>query len=464
MNLGMKKTFCLLLTLFFLNMSTIQANSADVVTTVNCGTFGYFTITNDAVTGNSNCAGNVVIPNSVTAIFDSAFKSNKNITSVTFGTNVKSIGTSAFNEANVGNLVIPGNVKTIGSFAFYQANISSLRIDEGVETIYQLAFQVNKNITSLTIPNSVTYIGDGAFAQWNALTNLTLGSGLKSIGEFSFYNGLLTSLLIPKNLESIGRGSFWDQPNLTQFQVDSGNQLFSSDNQGVLYDKKKEVLIQAPYARDSIVIPASVKLIEEYAFINPYGRAAKSLPSLVIPSTVAVPGSKLLEAISKAKADADAKAKAEAEARAAAEIRAKQEADAKAKADAEVLAVIKQSYEASYSNLVRIRTEVASMFGQYPQIWTKNTVLRASLQRALDYKYVASPLQSDYNNLRDLLGGANGISGLVPDFAMAQLEVTKFRVAQAKASKPTTITCMKGKITKKVTGISPKCPAGYKKK
>jgi hypothetical protein len=50
----------------------------------------------------------------------------------------------------------------------------------------------------------------------------------KSIGEFSFYNGLLTSLLIPKNLESIGRGSFWDQPNLTQFQVDSGNQFFSS--------------------------------------------------------------------------------------------------------------------------------------------------------------------------------------------------------------------------------------------
>jgi hypothetical protein len=30
--------------------------------------------------------------------------------------------------------------------------------------------------------------------------------------------------------------------------------------------------------------------------------------------------------------------------------------------------------------------------------------------------------------------------------------------------KKITITCVKGKIVKKVTGTAPKCPAGYKKK
>jgi hypothetical protein len=30
--------------------------------------------------------------------------------------------------------------------------------------------------------------------------------------------------------------------------------------------------------------------------------------------------------------------------------------------------------------------------------------------------------------------------------------------------KKTTITCVKGKITKKVTALTPKCPSGYKKK
>jgi hypothetical protein len=32
------------------------------------------------------------------------------------------------------------------------------------------------------------------------------------------------------------------------------------------------------------------------------------------------------------------------------------------------------------------------------------------------------------------------------------------------ANKKTTITCIKGKTTRKFTGVSPKCPAGYKKK
>jgi hypothetical protein len=35
---------------------------------------------------------------------------------------------------------------------------------------------------------------------------------------------------------------------------------------------------------------------------------------------------------------------------------------------------------------------------------------------------------------------------------------------KAAASKKTTITCIKGKLTKKVTAVNPKCPAGYKKK
>jgi hypothetical protein len=39
------------------------------------------------------------------------------------------------------------------------------------------------------------------------------------------------------------------------------------------------------------------------------------------------------------------------------------------------------------------------------------------------------------------------------------------KLTQAKApAKKTTITCFKGKLTKKVTAVSPKCPAGYKKK
>ena len=36
--------------------------------------------------------------------------------------------------------------------------------------------------------------------------------------------------------------------------------------------------------------------------------------------------------------------------------------------------------------------------------------------------------------------------------------------AKEAAKKKITITCVKGKLTKKVTDVAPKCPSGYKKK
>jgi hypothetical protein len=40
----------------------------------------------------------------------------------------------------------------------------------------------------------------------------------------------------------------------------------------------------------------------------------------------------------------------------------------------------------------------------------------------------------------------------------------KAAAVKAAANKKTTITCTKGKLTKKVTAVKPKCPAGYKLK
>jgi len=48
--------------------------------------------------------------------------------------------------------------------------------------------------------------------------------------------------------------------------------------------------------------------------------------------------------------------------------------------------------------------------------------------------------------------------------AAAELKAKQDAAAKAAAVKKTTITCVKGKLTKKVTAVKPKCPAGYKKK
>jgi len=48
--------------------------------------------------------------------------------------------------------------------------------------------------------------------------------------------------------------------------------------------------------------------------------------------------------------------------------------------------------------------------------------------------------------------------------AAAELKAKQEAEAKAAATKKTTITCVKGKLTKKVTAVKPVCPAGYKKK
>jgi hypothetical protein len=48
--------------------------------------------------------------------------------------------------------------------------------------------------------------------------------------------------------------------------------------------------------------------------------------------------------------------------------------------------------------------------------------------------------------------------------AAAELKAKREAEAKAAAARKTTITCVKGKLTKKVTGVKPQCPTGYKKK
>jgi membrane protein involved in colicin uptake len=48
--------------------------------------------------------------------------------------------------------------------------------------------------------------------------------------------------------------------------------------------------------------------------------------------------------------------------------------------------------------------------------------------------------------------------------ADAEAKLKAEAAAKAASSKKVTITCVKGKLTKKVTNVSPKCPTGYKKK
>ena len=152
------------------------------------------TSTNELTTG----CKNTVIPNSVTAIGDNAFKGITGMTSIEIPNSVVSIGDNAFAFCFdlTGDLVIPNSVETVGESAFFQC--------EGLDG-------------KLVIGESVSYIGDMAFRKCShvseavslAITPPVLGNDL---GGMAFAEFGIQTLTVPCGCIEAYQNSQWYDP------------------------------------------------------------------------------------------------------------------------------------------------------------------------------------------------------------------------------------------------------------
>ena len=149
----------------------------------------------------THISGDLVIPNSVTHIGSGAFSGLKEeITSLSLPLSLLEIPEKAFFESNItGELEIPTNVKTIGKNAFASTQITGdLFIPYSVTSVGDRAFENCDKITSVTLyttPKNSTAtinkslaVGNYAFYDCTSVTGITLGSGVTSIGNYSFAN------------------------------------------------------------------------------------------------------------------------------------------------------------------------------------------------------------------------------------------------------------------------------------
>jgi hypothetical protein len=136
--------------------------------------------------------------------------------------------------------------------------------------------------------------------------------------------------------------------------------------------------------------------------------------------------------------------------------------------EAQALNLLNQ-YTPKVATLEKLKEQISSWFLQYPNFFIANPALKVGLQRAINYKAVLAPTQNDVDAIVVLLLGDASEQGVLPLKTQVEALIAKqvaedLAAAKTATKKQLTITCVKGKLTKKVTAIKPVCPSGYKKK
>ena len=158
----------------------------------------------------------VVIENGVTYIGANAFYGYSNLSTVSGGSNVTSVGSYVFNATKwLDNL--PTGLTYVGHVAYrFKGNGTSVTLDENTTQIAENCFH-GSGLASIVIPASVTSIGENAFYNCINLTSATFAEGslLESIGRCAFYScKSLTEITIPEEVTFVGEYAFASCDNL----------------------------------------------------------------------------------------------------------------------------------------------------------------------------------------------------------------------------------------------------------
>ena len=252
------------------SLTTVEMN--DVVETIEYGAF-------------KNCKKlqSMVIPDTTVTIGERAFYECESLSELTLGNSIETIGTCAFEDCAITEIVLPDTVTTIGVQAFQGCDKATyVKIGSGVQKIDSRAFMYC-GMEDIVIPDSVTYLGQEAFSCCTNAKTLTIGSGITELREKTFYHCTsLEAVSIGAGLTTIGAQVFTDCNSMKAFTVDGNNPNFSNDDRGVLFNKDKTRLIQAPGAiSGTYAVPDGVTIVGEWAFYE-----CNQIENLVFPDSL----------------------------------------------------------------------------------------------------------------------------------------------------------------------------------
>ncbi|MBQ7625202.1 MAG: leucine-rich repeat protein, partial [Clostridia bacterium] len=257
----------------------------------------------------------IVVPEGVRVISDSAFKSRKALHRISLPQSLEIIGIESFRGCNnLEEMTIPENTIRVGESAFRDcismkrlevknscikigerafencAILSDIVLPDGLTELYGGVFNSCKSLREIKLPKNLTILGESAFSDCVELEEIDIPEtvtkiddlvfngciklkaidfkeGLKKIGKSAFKNcRKLVRIDLPASVSSISDAPFRGCESMKSICVSPKNKYYKSEankregNDHVLFNKNKSVIIAYPAASGEIQynIPDSV--------------------------------------------------------------------------------------------------------------------------------------------------------------------------------------------------------------
>ncbi len=175
---------------------------------------------------------------------------------------IKEICDVDYYENKIEEIIIPDGVTEIGDSAFAACtNVKEIKLPETLETIGSYAFGRCTGLESIKIPSKVKTIGEKAFGYCSSLKDIDLPESIETLG-LGFIGGTqIEEIQIPKSLKS-GSSALDGANELKKVEFEEGTETIITGICEVNYFNYSENKIE------EIIIPDGVTEIERYAFVG----------------------------------------------------------------------------------------------------------------------------------------------------------------------------------------------------